>query len=226
MKKSLLLFTAVLSGLTLSAQNSKHLPAGRLGGVKVTGQTQQALTEEVSQDLGYQPRSTNTAKIAIAPYSFFSSARNAFGFIVSESTCLTYNADLNAVVFTQRNTQDWPNSAFPTTPGAGASGYLVTKWSVDNGQTWDSTCYWQSDVNWLRYPSGVVLNPAGNTTIANARVVAFGPTTVAATGWYGNAFASSPLNGLLSTLPGKHTQTTNDQQWFAANSSPAGKNIS
>jgi hypothetical protein len=153
-----------------------------------------------------------------AQYQKFSDAKNAYGFLYTANNCLTYNSDLNVLAFTQRLTNAWPNSAFPFTPNpAGATGYLVTKYSSDGGATWDSLCYYQNDVHWPRYPGGAIFNPPGNTQPSNAYAVGFGPTTSSTsstTGWDGMYFGSAQLNAALSTIPGMHTQTTNDQQWF------------
>ncbi|HEY1039260.1 MAG TPA: hypothetical protein VGF30_07635, partial [Bacteroidia bacterium] len=160
-----------------------------------------------------------------AQYQQFSSTRNSNGFYHSSNNCFTYNKALNVLAFTQRLTAAWPDSAFVNVPDPlGVSGYLVTKWSADNGTTWDSTCYYQNDVNRARYPNGVIYNPPGNTQVQSAYAVGFGPT-YNGTSWSGMYFASAQLDGSISAKPNMHTQIANDQQWFAMDSLSIGDSI-
>lgn len=160
-----------------------------------------------------------------AQYPQFSSTRNSNGFINYNNSCLTYNPEINTIAFTQRLTMNWPDSAFVSTPNPlGATGYVVTKWSTNNGSTWDSLCYYQNDIHRARFPSGVIYNPPGNTNPLNAYAVCFGPT-YNGTNWDGIYFASTKLDGSLSTKPNMHTPTTNDQQWFAIDSLSIGDSI-
>ncbi|HWY34791.1 MAG TPA: T9SS type A sorting domain-containing protein, partial [Nitrosopumilaceae archaeon] len=187
-----------------------------------------AATREIEPNVnvqGLQPKVTNNAKVQAPPYLKFSSTLNPNGFLVPQSHCLTYNQDLNAVMLVQRFTADWPASAFPVAPGAGKSGYTVCKWTVNNGAAWDSTCFKQDDANYGRYPSGVVVNTAGNTNPKLARIVACGPSNTG-TNWTGNYFASGLLDGTLSTVAGGHAQTTNDQQFMSATAVGQGYNLS
>lgn len=160
-----------------------------------------------------------------AQYSQFSSSRNSNGFTNYNNSCLTYNPEINTIAFTQRLTMNWPDSAFVNTPNPlGSTGYVVTKWSTNNGITWDSLCYYQNDIHYPRFPSGVIYNPPGNTNPLNAYAVCFGPTYNGAN-WDGIYFASTKLDGSLSTKPNMHTPTTNDQQWFAIDSLSIGDSI-
>jgi hypothetical protein len=154
------------------------------------------------------------AQTLSVPYTRFSSAMNAFGFVTNEQNALTYNPDVNCVAFFQRHTADWPNSAFLPPPGSGKSGYQVVKFTTNNGASWDSVNYYQDEAYWGRYPGGAIYNPAGNTSLANAWFVGTGPATGPAPNdnWYANWFASVKI----PTLSDPRTVTTNDQQ-FAKN---------
>lgn len=100
---------------------------------------------------------------------------------MSSSHCLTADQALNAVMFTHRISQDWPADANV------ASGYGEYSWSTNYGTTWDSSYF--ADQTSLgnkrfRYPSGAIINPAGNTNVSNALNVATGPYT-SGTNWDG-----------------------------------------
>jgi hypothetical protein len=135
----------------------------------------------------------------------FSSAANVYGFIFQNlQSSLTYNSDLNMLALFHRRPVDWTGL---TPGGMGLSGYSTVKWSTDLGLTWDSTCIYQNDVEWARYPTGTIYNPASNSNIANAKFVMSGPTTNAMSVWSGDYFTSAPIQS--------GAQYTNDQQWYS-----------
>lgn len=116
----------------------------------------------------------------------FTSSRNMYTLIVTESNCLTANQDLNTIMFTHRisNFYNVPNDN---------SGFVQSTFSNNFGQTWDSMIVVSDGVNLCRYPSGAIFNPTGNTNLGNAFVTVAGPIT-SGTGWLGNYFASAKLD--------------------------------
>jgi hypothetical protein len=119
---------------------------------------------------------------------------------VSEQRPLQYNSGVNAVSFIHRCSTTY------TASPADNTGAIVAEISTNWGATWDSTCVWSDATNQGRYPGGGIYNPTGNTNIANAYVVAAGPTTPGS-GWSGSFFASKQLgagnyNSTASSVPG------------------------
>lgn len=118
------------------------------------------------------------------------SSYNPYTSIVSESTCLTANEDLNVIMFTHRQN----NGA------TGGSGYIQSSFSTNGGFNFDSTTcvIWDATgvgaSNYGRYPSGVIYNPTSNTTVGNAYSVISGPVT-GGSGWLGSFWASEKLDG-------------------------------
>jgi hypothetical protein len=213
MKKSILLSTALLVGMSAFAQNARN--AGFNYKAYKLGAKNDAPNMMVSSNHAPKAGSPNQVMVA-PPYTKFSSQMNAFGFILSQQNPLSYNADLNCVALFQRHTADWPNSAFFPAPGGGKSGYQVVKFTTDNGANWDSVNYFQDDTYWGRYPSGVIYNTSGNTTLGNGRFVGTGPCTGAASTWSANWFASVPIP--TGAMP--RTVTTNDQQTPVCTNTP------
>ncbi len=179
MKKQLLLAIGITAGLGLAAQ------APEVAGVKKADLTlSQTSTNDGTTGSFYASAtaaSRNGNPTIAAQGTKFSSSRNALTLYVSQSNCLTADPNLNAVMFTHRLSADW-------TPDANTSnGYIQHTWTPSWGSTWDSTYYADEFVQTdrrFRYPSGAIVNPAGNTTIANAMAVSSGPYTTGA-GWQG-----------------------------------------
>jgi len=115
----------------------------------------------------------------------FSSSYNAYGLLVSQSNCLTANQALGIALFTHRMSSDWSVAGVN-------SGYIETSWTPDCGVTWDSMYFDNDGAKLYRYPSGAIINPAGNTTISNAWVAIAGPYTPGA-GWAGYYLEAAPL---------------------------------
>ncbi|MCK5839514.1 MAG: T9SS type A sorting domain-containing protein, partial [Bacteroidales bacterium] len=128
----------------------------------------------------------------------FASSGNLYSLLVSESTALSYNEDLNTVLFTHRQCSTYPDWSGVAT----ASGFIQSSFSIDGGMTFDSSLVIYDDytgtVNAGRYPSGVIYNPAGNTDPYEAYSVICGPlladTYPGSGSWDGNFFASMKLD--------------------------------
>ena len=97
---------------------------------------------------------------------------NVYTILLDGQNQLYYNEDLNALSFVHRQNNGAP----------GGSGIISYDYSLDGGATWntdnkpitpsaDGTGYYNGN----RYPSGSIMNEAGNTDPANAYFVAAGP---------------------------------------------------
>ncbi|MBI3509778.1 MAG: T9SS type A sorting domain-containing protein [Bacteroidetes bacterium] len=182
MKKGLLLAMGVSAAFSLAAQ------APKVGGVKKVDLRQERTITLDGSNANFFANA-NAAQRTINPNApltqgtKFSSSYNAFTLLVSQSNCLTANQALNVALFTHRLSQDWSPDANT------ASGYGEYSWTTDCGTTWDSAYYADNTVlgnQRFRYPSGGLINPPANTTLANAYMVATGPWTDGAGwgGWY------------------------------------------
>ena len=79
---------------------------------------------------------------------------------------------------------------------------IQSSFSVDGGFSFNNSSvvvYPGSDALRGRYPSGVIYNPAGNTTPTNAFAVAAGPMSNSG-GWIGGFFASEKFDGTLNNV--------------------------
>ena len=184
MKKGLLIILGISASIALSAQVPK------IAGVKKVDLTNSNAKSTDGESRNFYNTATSNQRNAgpntiQSPGVKFTSSWNAFTLLVSSSHCLTADQALNAVMFTHRISQDWPADANV------ASGYGEYSWSTNYGTTWDSSYF--ADQTSLgnkrfRYPSGAIINPAGNTNVANALNVATGPYTSGSNwdGYYGN----------------------------------------
>lgn len=229
MKKSLLLGVALSTTVGAFAQNNRLVNKTP---VKISRNQE---IEAVSPQINLKPLASNNAKVSAPPYTLFSTTRNNYGYYASPSlqNILTYNADLNTVLYVQRFSGLWgnynaitnPTGLNPAAVATAVSGYMMTKWTTDNGASWDSTLLFRNETNWARFPSGTILNPNGNTTLANAMVVASGPCTNTGSTWGGNWFGSAYLTTGTNGVQG----ATNIQRFYPTNAAPVnafGKNIS
>jgi hypothetical protein len=161
-------------------------------------------------------RGSSMAPIVWNPIS---GSMNVYGVLVSSSKPLQYNNELGAVSFIHRKSPTYQPNPYPTPLGA-ETGAIVGMVTTNWGASWDSTCIWNDNNNWARYPQGGISNPVmTNTALSNAYIVATGPITQANTslGWTGNYFASKSL----STFDNVASTTPNAQQ-FIPNQAPYG----
>ncbi len=211
MKKTLLISAALLIGAssfaqvnraahkftpTLRERNNQFLDAS----TTPAGNPNQPSTKVASH--------YNTS--AACTFPFVTKAPNVLSVTGGVSNnCFTYNQDLNAISWTCRS-GGW------VFPGA-SSGTIKAVWSLNAGAAWDSMIlYKDSNANLSsggRYPGGALLNPKGNTNIANAWWLAAGPhVTTAFDGLFYSARKAAgtyhnPPNNKLKTLviPGAGT---------------------
>ncbi len=168
MKKGLLFAIGVSASLAMVAQAPK-----------ASGVHKADLTLSGKSELDAEPTNNfyaeasnqrNGAPTTQISGTHFSSSRNGFTLLVSQSNCMTANQALGAAMFTHRISADW-------SPAGVNSGYIQQSWTTNNGTSWDS-CYTDNDGTALfRYPSGAIINPAGNTTMSNAWFAIAGPYT-------------------------------------------------
>lgn len=199
MKKLILLSGAVL--FTIGSFAQSIVPAYRLTPKLSPKMNVQNKIDDVSSiynfaNSGINDLPTGSNDRSTVSKMKFSSSYNLFTLITSTQQCLTGDFDLNLISFTHRQCGSYP----------GNSGLVQTSFSVDGGNTWDTSLIIQTDTTqYGRYPSGGIYNPAGNTDPNNAFAVISGPITSGSTasgGWIGNYFCSSQLDG-----------TNNDQQF-------------
>lgn len=203
MKKTLLLGASIALGVTGFAQNAKKAPVA----LKPTSILEERcriepvnpIKSDFSHNLNSRIGRSNSTNAACATTKF-TSAPNAFavggGTQTFTQNCLTYNADLNAVLWTTRVSSNW-NFTGKT------SGAQQATWLNVTAGTWDSCITWKNpaDNHGGRYPSGSFLNPSGNTSISNAYAVGSGPVTDGAN-WAGTWYTARSLGGNYHAIPG------------------------
>src|ERR1700757_2519602 len=146
----------------------------------------------------------------------FTSGPNALGtgggYNTYQQNCLSYNADLNTVLWTHRASPYW------NFPGY-TSGCIQSTWLNVSTNTWDSTIIYRNTTNVKagRYPGGTIFNPLGNTNIANAFMVGSGPTNDG-TNWTGAWYSSRQPTGSYHTV----TTAQNDSGFCLSGQAPFG----
>ena len=132
----------------------------------------------------------------------FSTGVNCFGtggqIDTQRQGCLTYNKDLNAMLWVHRASPVWGFTGF-------TSGAVQADWLNLATNKWDSTIIFTNPAadSGARFPSGVFYNPAGNTSLSNAYAVGVGPTA-----------GTSPFNGTFVAkrqLTGNYNTVTSAQ---------------
>jgi hypothetical protein len=216
MKKTLLLGTALIvsvAGFTQSTAkkvvNPKYLQTTSIFAKGRIITESQPTTKGITVSAAKKGHQSTNAACVIQP-SAFSTSWNCNGvgggLNTSEQNCLSYNSDLNSLIWTQRGSKQW---ALNTT-----SGFLQA--TIINATTLikDSVIlYKDATSHHARYPSGTFLNPTGNTSYTNAIAVAYGVVTDN-TSWTGTAYVAKPL---WSTSALTHTiLPTGDSLYTAA----------
>ncbi len=218
MKKQLLLGSALLAVIGAFPQNGKIVkpkPSGIynaniIAELKFSEQAPAPSKNAASQNTEI-PVESNSKTSAINTWQKISGSMNILNSTISYANPLQYNDQLNTVSFIHRKSATY--NATPTPAAAAASGVIVGMVTSNWGNTWDSTVLWSNNSEWGRYPQGAIYNPPGNTNIANAYIVAQGPTTGGATGWLGNFYASRKIGA--GTYTNAISTVTNEMQWFS-----------
>jgi hypothetical protein len=220
MKKLLLFAMSVAIAFSLNAQTKRVPQHNSVSGVQkvkllkedkfVDNQTQFANTFSGEPSLLPMAKDVNVIGKVLVSHS----ANPISYYFTANQNVLSCNSDLNLITFTHRK------SLTNVIPGSttNASGVCQVSFSTNGGLNWDTTLVpWrgtQNAANAGRYPSGVIYNPAGNTTLANAYAVVCGPKLVNnAAPWIGNFFASEsfaktnnnmqPIVGPQDTTPAR-----------------------
>lgn len=174
------------TGMVYAQGQSKTKLAGAQKAVTVKNYDNLQPTGSVAnthQIVNNNNKSTNT--VSRVPIG---SSVNIFSMLVSQSTCLTAVPDLNMVAFFARS-----NSA------TNAGNRIRTSFSSDKGLTFDTTSiesYQRVSGFSARYPSGVLYNPTGNTSVTGTFAVSTAPIlTPSAFG--GAGFSSIKMDGTL-----------------------------
>lgn len=202
MNKPLLLGSALLVAISAYSQNGRIKPSGAIERapkkIEYSDATNHNSTSAVVGPVKHvSPKVNSASKIMAA--TKFTGSMNVFGYLVSQSKPLTYNAGINTVAFVHRKSQYY-NAASNSN-----SGTIVAMIGTNAGTVWDSTCIWANASNLARYPQGGIYNPLGNTNKNNAYIVGMGPIT-GGSGWLGNWYASKSLSGAGTNAAGADQQ--------------------
>ncbi len=201
MKKTLLLSAALIIATTGFAQGhrnsaiyNKHVSYKEINKAIVEADISSAPTKNT-----ITAKKTNESSNALCSPVKFTGVVNAFavggGVTTYRQNCLTYNKDLNTVLWTSRRSADW------TFPGM-TSGAIQSTWLNVTTGIWDSMIIYRDSASTLgatnshgaRYPGGALFNPTGNTTIAGAYMVGSGSIT-GGSGWLGEWVSSRQPSG-------------------------------
>ena len=117
------------------------------------------------------------------------SSWNMYTVLTPSTNPVHVNDGLGTISFAHRQ-----NAEFP-----GGSGVMQTTWSEDGGMTWDNYVLQptndSTELNYNRYPSGIIVDPIGDG-LSSAHTVVCGPSTAPeGDGWSGNYFYNYALDG-------------------------------
>jgi len=115
------------------------------------------------------------------------SARNIYGGLLVFQNCLTYNKDLDNIMFTHRGNDKGTLVPF------GTGNDIITAFSADRGTTFTQKIAMTNGLA-NRYPSGVFYNPTGNTDTANVYTLVAGPLNTNSV-WNENYYHSGKYDG-------------------------------
>jgi len=177
MKKLLLLSILCVIAIAVSAQPRNKVVSGKkfMDPHKIENISADPISSSTAsmpvKDLNLVGNSSNRtlAKIPIG------SSYNIWSLTHWEQSSLTANQDLNMVAFTHRQCASYPDYL----GGSGASGWIQTSFSVNNGDSFDSSLVIYDNAmadpfNAGRYPQGGIYNPPGNTDPSEAYSVVLG----------------------------------------------------
>jgi hypothetical protein len=212
MKKNLLVSAAILIGIAGFSQNSakkavnpKYLQKKLLSEAKIAADPKPTANGgKVSKHAQNVPMSTcSNIKAITTSFNFLGVGG---GINTSPQNCLSYNSDLNTLVWTQRGSKTW---ALSTT-----SGFMQATLINASTLVTDSVIVYADGGNnhHARYPSGVLLNAVGNTDYHKAFAVGAGQVT-SGTAWTGGAYCAKPLSSASAV---NHTTPSGDSLYTAA----------
>lgn len=189
MRKVLLLGAALLVSAGIMAQSTGERTlvgaSNKYKQVQKTNKIENA-AQQTSTPVSKPVQNLNTKAAQAITKTYIGTSQNCFSVLMPESTGLSANQETGLIIMTHRAT---------TVSGVSSSGDIRCGFSTDGGFSFnDSTVIpWKTSFssNPGRYPSGVIYNPTGNTTPANAYAVAAGPILDAgASNFIGGFFSS------------------------------------
>ncbi len=110
----------------------------------------------------------------------FANAKNAGPLKYINSNNLSVNSELGIIAYSSYNSTSLNNN-------------IVTRYSLDNGATWDSVIVYNQSTKSI-YPSSTLFNPSGNTDPKKAYSIAVVPLTVSGNDIDQHAFCSKSLD--------------------------------
>ena len=225
MKKILLLGTALVVSVAGFAQsnakkvvNPKYLQKKSIVASGKIATESQTTTNGTTVNLAKKGHQSTYAGACVIDPTAFTTSYNCNGvggsLTSSAQNCLSYNPDLNSLIWTQRGSDLWPLNT--------TSGFLQA--TIINATTLvkDSVILFKdATTHHARYPSGTFLNPTGNTDYHKALAVAYGVVTDN-TNWTGTAYVAKPL---WSHSAATWTVPTGDSMYTAAAGGIFGNNV-
>lgn len=195
MKKHLLFSAALLLTAGAFAQGGRKAQPNKP--IKATMETRALIDNDAFPNGVVKPvegaATVHKSNNALCLPQKFTSCVNAFavggGVTTYHQNCLSYNQDLNTVLWTSRISQDWAFSGK-------TSGSIQSTWLDVGTNMWDSMLLYKDSANGngARYPGGVIFNPTGNSSIAGSYMMGSGSVT-GGTGWLGAWYSSRQPSG-------------------------------
>lgn len=226
MKKQLLFGSALLAAISAFSQRSQERPVSLQPSTK--NYIDNVASSSVAAPIGpVKPANMgyNSAKGAASSITWnaLSGSMNVFGVITTEQKPLQYNDELDIVSFVHRKSPTYVSNPVAS-PSAAVTGVIVGMVTPNWGADWDSTCMWNNNLHYARYPQGGIYNAnsTGQTSMANAYILGSGPITQAnsSLGWIGNYFCSKKLDAMHGPGFDNVASTATLAQQFIPNSSP------
>lgn len=158
-----------------------------------------------------------SAKAMVVSKVDIATSANIFGSLLSDETLLDYNPLLDVISYTNRK-------AIGIVPPISNSGIIQSHISFNKGGVWDTTrvVLVNSQATPLpgvdsvhnRYPSGVIVNPPGNTTPSSAYTVCAAPMLRPNSDWDGGTFGSLRMDNLYNSQVNIANATAAIPQWM------------
>jgi len=218
MKKTLLIGSALVISFAGFSQSNAKLVVTKNNIISPGMKFKKAIVEGPSNSNITWKTTPNTAPTftnSCPGSKQISSSWNAFGVGGSvscpEQNCLIYNKDLNALMWYQRGSKDWPLIV-----NSGAEQATIINHPAPSPHFMYATNVLDSVINegdnvaattiGARFPGGSWLNPAGNTDYHHAYACGAGPYNAGST-WLGSVYVAKPLWSFSAV---NHTMPTND----------------
>ena len=188
-----------------------------------SGQTPIMLTRPIKNVGAARSSATSAASTFSINWTPISGSMNIYGVLEETSKSIQYNDELNSVSFIHRKSATYQPNPAPS-PTEAATGAIVDLVTQDWGLNWDSTCLWNNNAKFARYPQGGIYSAPNNTNMANTYAIATGPITQINTtlGWIGSYLASKQLDTTHGLLYDNVASTVSNAQQFIANTQPYG----